>query len=145
MDEDPWAEYARLQAMLDRTTDVYKAAGIETAMADLLEKIAKGEACTARQTKNLVINRIGKERRRRAIIHAGRHDLVHEIAANGPAESRLTLVKCAQISESRDFGLLVNLALGRSYSELAKATGANENTLKTRAYRARRKIMRLAA
>ena len=145
MDEDPWTEYARLQAVLDRTSDVYKSAGIETAMANMLEKIADGEPHNARQVKNLVVNREGKERRRRAIMHAGRHDLVPEQAEEGPVGSRLALIKCAKVCGPRDFLLLVNHALGHSYSELAILTGVNQNTLKIRAHRARKKIVFLAA
>ena len=145
MNEDSWAAYAHFQSILDRTTNAYVAAGIEAAMADLLETIARGEPFTPKQTKNLVVNRIGRERRRRAIVYSGRHDLVPEMATEGSAESRLTLVKCAEICGPRDFRLLVSRALGRCYGELAKATGENQNTLKIRVHRVRQKIGHLAA
>ena len=61
MNEDSWAAYAHFQSILDRTTNAYVAAGIEAAMADLLETIARGEPFTPKQTKNLVVNRIGRE------------------------------------------------------------------------------------
>ena len=145
MVEALWAAYAHLQSMLNRTTNAYKAAGIEAAMADLLEKIEKGEPCTLKQTKNLVINRIGRERRRRAIVHFGRHDLVPRMSTEGSAESLLTLAKCAEVCGPRDFKLLVNRALGHSYGELARATGVNQNTLKVRVHRIRQNIDHLAA
>ena len=145
MDEGPWKEYARLQSILHRTIDAHKAAGIEAALTDLLEKISAGEPCTPKQTKNLVVNRMGRERRRRAIVHAGRFDLVPEIANQGSAESRLTLARCEEVCGPLDFRLLLNFALGHSYGELAKASGANENTLKVRVYRLRQKISYLAA
>ena len=67
------------------------------------------------------------------------------MATEGSAESRLTLVKCAEICGPRDFRLLVSRALGRCYGELAKATGENQNTLKIRVHRVRQKIGHLAA
>ena len=145
MDQDPWVAYAHLQSLLNRTTNVHKAAGIEAAMVNLLEKIERGEPCTSKQTKNLVINRIGKERRRRAIVNSGRHELVPPMATVGSAESRLTLQKCAVVCGPRNFRLLVNHAIGRSYVELAKASGVNQNTLKIRVHRLRKKISHLAA
>ena len=145
MGNPDWAQYARLQSMLDSTTNAYKAAGIEAAMNDLLEKFGKGVPCTPEQTKNLVVNRIGKERRHRGMLYSRQHDLAPAIATAGLAESRLTLKKCAEACGARAFELLVNRASGFSYGELAKATGVNQNTLKVRAHRARQKIIFLAA
>ena len=145
MNKSLWAEYAHLQSILDRTTNVRKAAGIEAAMADLLEKIARGEHCTPNQVKNLVVNRISRERRRAAIVHYGRHDLVPHMATNGSVDSRLILEKCEKACGPSDFRLLVNRALGYSYIEISKATGVNQNTLKVRVLRVRQKISHLAA
>ena len=145
MGNPDWAQYARLQSMLNSTTNAYKAAGIEAAMDDLLEKFARGVPCTSEQTTNLVINRIGKERRHRGMLFSRQHDLAPGIATAGLAESRLTLGKCAKVCGPRDFKLLVNRACGWSYSELANATGVNQNTLKTRVHRVRQKLRLLAA
>lgn len=148
MDEDPWTEYARLQSMLDRTTDAYKAAGIEAAMTDLIEKISRGEVVAKKQVNNLVVNRIGKERRRRAIVYSGRQDLVDNPDVGNQAnaaESRLMLVKCEQACGLRDFELLVRQAEGRSLSEISTELDVKITTLKTRAHRARKLVLALAA
>ena len=57
----------------------------------------KGVPVSPTQTKNLVVNRTGKERRRRAIVYYGRFDLCPELKIESPAESRLVLMKCAEI------------------------------------------------
>ncbi|MFC2970147.1 RNA polymerase sigma factor [Acidimangrovimonas pyrenivorans] len=148
MDADPWAEYARLQSMLGRTTNAYKAAGIEAAMTDLLERIGRGEVPNVEQVNNLIVNRTGKERRRRAMIHVGRDDISMERESCGvadAAESRLMLIKCAQACGPRDFSLLVRQAQGYTLAEVAEQTGAKVTTLKTRAHRARKLILALAA
>lgn len=145
MESDPWAEYARLQAMLDRVADAYKGIGIETAMSDLLEKIARGETCRPSQIKNLVVNRSSKERRRRAMVAARRHELPSDDCSDGAAESSLDLQACQKICGDRDFVLLVNQAAGCTYADLARQTGINQNTLKIRVHRARHKIESLAA
>lgn len=145
MDYDPWVEYARLQSMLSRTTDAYKAAGIEAAMTDLLEKISNGEHCSPARIRNLVVNRTSKERRRRAMVHAGRQDLVHDRQSDNAADSRLILAEFERSCGSRDFLILVNQALGHSYKDMARHTGVNPNTLKIRAHRAREKVVPLAA
>ncbi|NVK58187.1 MAG: sigma-70 family RNA polymerase sigma factor [Alteromonadaceae bacterium] len=148
MGADPWVEYARLQSMLDRTTDAYKAAGIEAAMTDLLEGIAKHRTIGAKQARNLVVNRIGKERRRRAIIYARRHNIAGDSEGCGvadAAESRIMLLRCAQACGPRDFRLLVRQAQGNSLAEISAETGATITALKARAHRARKKVLALAA
>lgn len=148
MDADPWVEYARLQSMLNRTTNAYKAAGIEAAMVDLLDKISRGETPAKNQVTNLVVNRIGRERRRRAIVFAGRHDLAdkHEASSSAnAAESRLMLIKCAQACGNEDFNLLVRQAKGQSLAEISVDTGLKVTTLKTRAHRARKIVLAFAA
>ena len=79
------------------------------------------------------------------MLYSRQHDLVQAVVAEGSAESRLTLRKCAEACGRYAFELLVNRASGLSYGELAKATGVNQNTLKVRAYRARQKISFLTA
>lgn len=148
MDADPWAEYARLQSMLDRTTDAYKAAGIEAAMTDLLEGIANRRTIGARQVRNLVVNRIGKERRRRAIAYARRHDIAGDHEGRGvadAAESRIMLLRCAKACGPRDFRLLVRQAQGNSLAEISAETGTRITTLKTRVHRARKMVLALVA
>lgn len=144
MEESEWAEYARLQALLVCTPNAYKAAGIEAAMSDLIDKIAQGEPADRQQVDNLVTNRTGKERRRRAVVMANSDALASEPAA-GAAESRLMLVKCEEASGKEDFSLLVRHAQGHSFRDLAIFFGANANTLKIRAFRARKRISHLAA
>ncbi|SEI87574.1 hypothetical protein SAMN05421762_2377 [Pseudooceanicola nitratireducens] len=148
MDADPWVEYARLQSMLKGTTDAYKAAGIEAAMTDLLDSIAKRRTIDARQVKNLVVNRIGKERRRRAIVYAHSHDIAGEHEGRGvadAAESRIMLQRYAKACGPRDFHLLVRQAQGNTLAEISAETGSPITTLKARAHRARKKVLALAA
>lgn len=145
MYEPEWAEYARLQALLDCTPNAYKAAGIEAAMAELIEKIAKSEPPDRRQVDNLVTNRSGKERRHRAAVLANSDALATDPAASGAAESRLMLIKCEEACGKENFTLLVRHAQGYSFGDLAIFFGSNHNALKTRAFRARKLISDLAA
>ena len=139
-----WLEYRRLQAMLNRTTDAQRAEGIESAMTTVLEKIKGSLSCSSQQIKNLVGNRISKERRRRAIAYRSREEIVPQIiASSGAADSRLMLQRCAEICGLRDFTLLVKNAQGYTFGELATASGIAQNTLKVRAYRARRSLATL--
>jgi hypothetical protein len=145
MEEPDWAEYARLQALLDRSPNAYRAAGIEAAMVDLIEMISKGAPPDRRQVDNLVTNRSGRERRRRAVVLACSDARASEQAASGAVESRLTLVKCEEACGRKDFALLVGHAKGYSFGDLAMISGSNPNALKTRAFRAKRRIIHLAA
>ena len=141
MDTNPWLEYRRLQAMLSRTTDTQRAEGIESAMTTVLRKIKSGISCTPKQVKNLVVNRISKERRRRAIAYRGREEIGPQCASSGAADTRLVLRRCAEICGLRDFTLLVKNAQGYTFGDLAAASGIAQNTLKIRAHRARRNLL----
>ncbi|WP_112329811.1 hypothetical protein [Cereibacter johrii] len=145
MEEPDWAEYARLQVLLDRTPNAYRAAGVEAAMADLIEKIGNGEPPDRRQVDNLVTNRVGRERRRRAVVLANSDARASEPAATGAAESQLILAKCEEICGKEDFALLVRHAQGFSFGDLAISFGSNPNALKIKAFRAKKKIVHLAA
>ena len=162
MEYEPWVEYARLQAILDRTTDARKGAGIEAAMTELVEKIGCGDPPKAKQVRNLVTNRVGKERRRRAILVHRRYTIIEERGrkrgadgANMPcgapqtseteADCRLTLLKCLNVCGRRDFALMIGQAQGYTYGELATVTGERPSALKTRVHRARKQILALAA
>ena len=143
MDTNPWVEYLRLQEILNRTTDTQRIEGIESAMTTVLEKIKSGISCTPKQVKNLVGNRISKERRRRAIAYRGREEIVPQRASSGAADTRLMLERCAEICSLRDFTLLVKNVQGYTFGELAAASGIAQSTLKIRAYRARRNLVSL--
>ena len=149
MKEVSWVEYARLQSVLDRTTDAYKAAGIESAMADLLEKITQNEILEANQVKNLVVNRIGKERRRRVIVRVHSQDLMsnqsHQVGVEDAVECRLMLIQCAKVCAQRDLELFVRRGNGYSYPEIASTTGVSVSSLKTRMHRARKLVQALVA
>lgn len=140
MEDEPWASYQRLQSLLASTTNQHRAAGIEAALTDLLTKIERGECIIPEQVDYLVINRIGRERRRRAMLYSRERELVRVVASERIPEIRLTLEECAAVCGRRDFDLLVLRARGHSYGELAKATGVNQNTLKVRVHRARRRL-----
>ena len=141
MDIKPWLEYLRLQEMLNRTTDTLRVEGIESAMTTALEKLKSGVSCTPKQVKNLVGNRIAKERRRRAILYRGREGLMPRQVAGGGADNRLMLRRCAKICGLRDFTLLVKNAQGYTFRELAAAGRVTQSTLKIRAHRARRNLL----
>jgi hypothetical protein len=138
-----WLEYRRLQAMLNRTTDAQRAEGIESAMTTVLEKIKGSLSCSSQQIKNLVGNRISKERRRRAVAYRSREEIVPQLASSGAADSCLILQRCAEICGLRDFTLLVRNAQGYTFGELAAVSGVAQNTLKIRAHRARRNLLSL--
>ena len=145
MTEDPWAEYARLQGVLERTANTQSAAGIEAAMCEILDRMARGESCTAEQCKNLVVNRTNRERRRRAMLYQSAQAIDGSTVGISAVENRVLLAECEAICGPVDFNLLVDRASGFSFGELAVVTGLSENALKVRVHRARKKILPLAA
>lgn len=145
MKEDPWAGYARLQSMLERTTNAYAAAGIEAAMCEILDKIANGDEYTSQQSKNLVVNRANRERRRRALLYQTAETMEVDPGEIRIVEDRMLLADCEAICGPIDFDLLMRRSSGFSFGELAIVTGLSEVALKVRVHRARRKLLPLAA
>lgn len=143
MEDDPWAEYARLQKIAGSPTLNDKAWAIDEALDAILDKIETGQPLLRHQADNLVINRAAKFRRRRACLNKNTDVLV---ASSPSEESRLLarchLSPCAGNCSIRDWKILVSIGLGETYNDIAEGYGVAEGTIKTWVRRAR---MRLAA
>ena len=91
MNDDPWAEYARLQQFADSSVLNAKAWGLDEALEAILDKIEAGKTVSPRQAENLLTNRAAKHRHRRKIL--SENALVLAIDNVAHEESRV-LARC---------------------------------------------------
>ena len=144
MNDDPWAEYARLQQFADSSVLNAKAWGLDEALEAILDKIEAGKTVSPRQAENLLTNRAAKHRHRRKIL--SENALVLAIDNVAHEESRV-LARC-RLSQfigccsERERQVLLSICFGETYADLASAHGVPESTIKTWVRRAR---LRLAA
>ena len=110
-------------------------------MTTVLDAIEEGKKLTAYQIDNLVANRAQRGRNRYRLLVRFRPDTGHS-STNAPCLD--TKIECEQLlrecpPREREYFLLI--ARGYSYREIGSATGANENTVRTRIRRARSQIV----
>lgn len=142
MDEDdPWAEYARLQALADSNHLSDRAWAADEALETILDKIERGHAISAQQADNLLTNRGRKQRERRRLMGQHAH-LQCDLAANenDTLEARSELAWHNTRCSNREWRLLVSIGQGNSYESIAKAEAVPEATIKTWVRRVRLKL-----
>lgn len=141
-DDDPWAEYARLQQNADSHVLNDKAWAIDEALEAIIDKIEACQPVTRTQIDNLLINRAAKHRRRRTRLANNAFVFDFGIAANQEAclEARRELRECRSGCTVREWSTLVSIGLGHSYHTVANDHGVPEGTVKTWVRRTRLRL-----
>ena len=143
-DDDPWAEYARIQALADSDSLTGRTWAAEEALGAILDKIETRQEISAKQIDNLLTNRAATVRHRRHLLV--RNALLFDQSANKDTrlEARLELDRHRRRCTPREWWVLYASAIGFSYASIGQAEHVPEGTVKTWVRRARLKLDRAA-
>ena len=131
-----------LQTKLSKTTNCHDAYAIEETLNSLVEKLAKGEASTDKQIRNMKRDRWRKEYQRR--VTDG--DLIALNDNHVSQKGEVMLFEIQRRLTPQNFDLIVRKASGYSYEELSNLSGGcSPSTLKKRISRIREQLKLLAA
>jgi hypothetical protein len=139
--DDPWAAYARIQALADSNYISIQAYAADETLETILDMIELGQAVSPRQADNLLKNRARTQRERRALL-ALNADLLHPISTSEDARvtARSELASVQGRCSPHEWWLLISAGLGYTCQELAIAGNVPDATIKTRIRRARLKL-----
>lgn len=143
MNDNEWAQYARLQRMLRKSSNAIPATAIEAAMDTVLESIANGETLTDKQVDTLIANR-GHRERKRKVIEATLPIGEEEVGGEDVIASSLFLERLRRECTSDEYMLLIRVGAGFTYRELAITYSAPAGTVKARVHRLRARWSALA-
>lgn len=138
-----WAQCARLQAEIRKPVVNDTSWAAEDALGAVLDRIAAGmPLLTDEQLDELIGNRRRKHRERRRELSKAAPILTRSIiidpreAAGASTDISIALRRLL----SRERSIVVNLGLGYTYPEIARRLDIPTGTVKTWAFRARRKL-----
>jgi DNA-binding NarL/FixJ family response regulator len=142
MDDPEWAGYARLQPLADSDTLNDRAWGTDDLLTDCLTLISLHHALPSEKTLDgMLANRRAKHLHRRRLL------LQHPDFAKYPQtdprqalEARRQLRKISTGLAETELRILVDLAMGYTYAEIAEAMRIPVGTVKSLAHRARLKL-----
>lgn len=140
--DDKWAEFARIHAKADSPILSDRTWAIDETLEAMLDAIEQEEAISALKVDNLIANRTGKHRRRRASFAKHSPQLTASPANdNDRIQARSALRDSLCRCTDREQRVLTLVGLGHTYREIAKAEGTPEATVKTWVRRARFKLI----
>lgn len=139
MAEDPWAYYAHLLKQADSSVITDTSWAIDEALDEVLDYIEAGsELPSEEQFDTLIGNRRRKYRERRELL-TKQHDIVDRgfaAIANRRAD-QIDLTAALRRLSRRDRAIIVALAKGETYGELARRMNCPIGSVKTWVHRAR--------
>lgn len=139
-EDDPWADYARIQALADSDHLSGRTWAAEEALGAILDKIEAGQDFSAKQIENLLTNRAATARHRRGLLAKNAHLFDRPVNDDKRLEARLELDRHRRRCTPREWRVLVSAGLGYSYASISNAESAPEATVKTWVRRARNKL-----
>ena len=138
--DDPWTEYARIQALADSPRLSNRTWADEEALDTILDKIESEQQISAQQADDLLINRARTQRKRHNLLAQHGHVLAVENNENDRVEARSVLAWHQGRCNDREWRVLVSVGLGHTYRRIASAENVAEATIKTWVRRARLKL-----
>jgi hypothetical protein len=143
MSQNPWEEYARLQAELGASNEVNDHSwGLEAALDAIVAAARNSEPAPDLET---VIASAGRRERHRAYVrrvNAGAFD--HPVDDHARLEARIQLARISRALPRDDLRLACHVAVGLEYKAIATAIGGTPGSLRVRMSRVRQALAPLA-